>query len=146
MAAHLLAAGLPTRYSGRIGREVCDERRQWPVPAVGARSQQVRQPDRRPAENRVPPPRESRDQRPLAEAIQGTWSNGPVTVVFSGSGTFTVTILGANAQSGHWSVDGDGKLVADLGGHRGETDAWIVGDQLTVSLGDRAFTLNRTSS
>jgi hypothetical protein len=93
----------------------------------------------------VPPPTANRDQRPLAEAIQGTWSNGPVTVAFSGSGTFTITVLGANARSGHWSVNGNGKLVADLGGQSQATDAWIVGDQLTVSLGDKAFTLQRGS-
>jgi len=93
----------------------------------------------------TPPPEESRDQRPLAEAIQGTWSGGPITAVIGGDGTFTVTILGANQQSGTWSVGDDGKLMVDLGGRGGSTEAWIANDQLTVSLGDRAFTLRRVA-
>src|SRR5947209_4540990 len=46
------------------------------------------------SENVAPPPEESRDQRPLAEAIQGRWSNGPITADFSQNGTFSITILG----------------------------------------------------
>jgi hypothetical protein len=91
----------------------------------------------------VPPSVDRRDRRPLAAAIRGTWSDGPVTVRFSEDGTFRLTILGANERSGHWSVDGDGRLVADFGGHDQATDAWIVGDQLTVSLGEDAITLQR---
>jgi hypothetical protein len=93
----------------------------------------------------APPPEERRDQRPLAEAIQGTWSNGPITVIFTGSGTFSITMLGANQRSGRWSVDGNGKLVADFAGREQTTDAWIVDDQLTVSLGGSAITLKRAS-
>jgi hypothetical protein len=94
----------------------------------------------------APPPDANRDQRPLADAIQGTWSNGPVTVVFSEDGAFSITMMGANEQDGRWSVDGNGKLVADFGGREQATDAWIVGDQLTVSLGGEAITLKRTAS
>lgn len=93
----------------------------------------------------VPPPAESRDQRPLQETIQGTWSNGPITVVFSSDGTFAITMLGANERAGNWSVDGDGKLVADFDGRQQATDAWIAGDQLTVSLGGDAITLKRVT-
>jgi hypothetical protein len=94
----------------------------------------------------VPPPEANQDQRPLADAIQGTWSNGPVTAVFSEDGSFSVTILGANEQDGHWSVDGNGKLVADFRGREQATDAWIAGGQLTVSLGGDAITLKRQST
>jgi hypothetical protein len=93
----------------------------------------------------VPPPESSRDQRPLGEAIQGTWSNGPIKAVFSEDGTFRITILGANEQSGRWSVDGNGKLVANFAGRARATDAWITGDQLTVSLGGSVVTLTRAS-
>jgi hypothetical protein len=93
----------------------------------------------------APPPDDRRDQRPLQDAIVGTWNNGPVTVVFGPEGTFSITLLRANQRSGRWSVDGNGQLVANLGGRGQATDAWIVGDQLTVSLGGSAFTLNRAS-
>lgn len=93
-----------------------------------------------------PPPEESRDQRPLGEAIQGTWSDGPIKAVFSADGTLSITMMGANERSGHWSVDGDGKLVTDLVGQDRATDAWIVGDRLTVSLGGQAITLKRESA
>jgi hypothetical protein len=93
----------------------------------------------------VPPPAGSRDERPLAEAIQGAWSNGAVTVTFSENGTFSVRMPLGNEQSGRWSVDGNGKLVADFGGRHQATDAWIEGNQLTVSLGGSAMTLPRVS-
>jgi hypothetical protein len=93
----------------------------------------------------VAPPEESRDQRPLAEVIQGTWSNGPVTVTFTRKGTFSIMMLGANERSGHWTVSGDGKLMADFGGRSGPVEAWVVGDQLTVSFEGTAITLKRTS-
>ena len=64
----------------------------------------------------MPPPPDRRDQRPLAGAILGTRSDGPLTVTFSRAGAFRLTMLGANERTGRWSVDGDGKLVADLGG------------------------------
>jgi hypothetical protein len=94
----------------------------------------------------APPPEESRDQRPLAEALSGTWSNGPVTVTFGEDGAFSITMLGANERDGRWSVDGDGKLVADFDGRQQATDAWIVGDQLTVSLSGEAITLKRVAA
>ena len=37
-------------------------------------------------------------------------------------------------------------VIADLGGHQQATDAWIVDDRLTVSLGGSAVTLKRASS
>lgn len=97
------------------------------------------------SEAAAPPPAGNRDQRPLAEAIQGAWSNGAITATFSENGTFSITMPLGNARSGHWSVDGNGKLVADLAGRNQATDAWIVGNQLTVSLGGSAITLQRVS-
>ena len=55
-------------------------------------------------------------------------------------------MLGSTQRSGHWSVNSDGKLVADIAGRDQATDAWVANDQLTVSLGGEAITLSRTSS
>lgn len=94
----------------------------------------------------APPPAEQRDPRPLADALLGTWSSGMITVAFTNDGTFTMTMLGGHQRSGHWSVNREGKLVADLGGRDQAADAWIAEDQLTVSAEGTALTLKRASN
>jgi hypothetical protein len=42
-------------------------------------------------------------------------------------------------------VDSSGKLVADLMGKSGPADAWVGGDELTLSLGAQGITLQRAA-
>ena len=93
------------------------------------------------------PPPDQRDPRPLAEAILGTWQLGPMKVRFAGDGTAAVILPTGGTRDGHWSVDAGGRLHLDaLGGGKDEaTDAWIVGDSLTVSLGGQGMTAHRVA-
>jgi hypothetical protein len=91
------------------------------------------------------PPAEARDPRPLATAVVGTWTNGFIHVTFSDDGRLTVKMFG-NEKSGRWSVDSQGRLSADVMGHgpSGQSaDAWIAGDQLTVSAQGKHLTFRR---
>lgn len=92
-----------------------------------------------------PPPASERDPRPLAQAILGSWRNPMMTLVFSADGTATMAAaLGGMRQAGHWSVDANGRLVADIAGATQGVDAWIVGDRLTVVMGGQSTSLQRT--
>jgi hypothetical protein len=91
----------------------------------------------------VPPPLESRDPRPLTEALPGTWSSMLMTLTFASNGTVSGTMMSGRQHSGHWSVDSTGRLRTDVTGHDGAADAWIVGDQLTIALQGEAFTFHR---
>ncbi len=95
-------------------------------------------------EQPAPPPAQTHDSRPLAEAIVGTWSNGFITASFSSDGHVTTNIMG-RAISGKWSVDGDGRLCAEVTGERQMAEARVTGDQLTLSLQGRALTFTRRS-
>jgi hypothetical protein len=90
----------------------------------------------------VRPATSGRDARPLAEAIVGTWNNQLMTVTFSADGRVEAHMLGA-ARNGRWSVDGAGRLQSDIMGAQATTDAWVAGDQLTISLEDRSLVLTR---
>lgn len=90
----------------------------------------------------TPPPPDQRDQRPLAEAILGTWRMGPMTVTFSADGTATMDAAGM-ARKGPWSVGGDGRLHSAALGPDGAADAWITGDTLTVSTDGRSMAFHR---
>jgi hypothetical protein len=81
----------------------------------------------------VPPPLTARDRRPLAQAILGTWTSTLMTVTFEANGTMTGTLFGGVHQRGRWSVDGAGRLLADVTGQGEAADAWVVGDELTIS-------------
>jgi hypothetical protein len=92
-----------------------------------------------------PPAPDQRDQRPLAQAIVGTWAAGPFRVTFEPDGTVHA-LLGGREQRGHWSVDGSGRLHADALGHRDEAgDAWVAGDALTISADGQGITLHRVT-
>jgi len=92
-----------------------------------------------------PPPRGERDPRPLAESILGTWSNALMTVSFSGDGTVTAKLLTGLERRGHWSVDRNGRLRADVTGQPGDANAWITGDQLVIDVAGTALTFTRAS-
>ncbi len=97
-----------------------------------------------------PPPSSQRDPRPLAEAIVGDWSNAFMNVSFAADGTLSATMPGApgaRPRSGHWSVDSSGHLVSDvMGGGSMPTDAWVSGDQLTVSIDKNGLTFQRVTT
>jgi len=92
----------------------------------------------------APPSADARDPRPLSEAIVGSWSNAMISVTFSTDGTFAARVFGT-ARNGRWSVDADGRLHADLMGREGSVDAFVAGDQLTVTFEERGVTLTRES-
>jgi hypothetical protein len=94
----------------------------------------------------TPPPADARDPRPLAQAIVGSWRGPMMTLVFAADGTVSATMLGGVQHSGRWSVDANGRLVADVAGSTGPVDAWVVGDRLTVTIGGRGLALQRVSS
>jgi hypothetical protein len=95
----------------------------------------------------APPTAGDRDPRPLAEAILGTWQLGPMKVTFQGDGTAALVLPTGMARQGHWSVDPSGRLHLDaLGGQDEATDAWVVGDSLTVSMGGQGMTAHRVAS
>lgn len=93
-----------------------------------------------------PPPAATRDQRPLAEAIVGTWRNPMMKLVFAADGTASATMPGGIERTGHWSVDAGGRLVADVAGSAQPVDAWIVSDRLTVAMGGTGIALERAPS
>ena len=92
------------------------------------------------------PPTAERDARPLAEAIVGTWSNPMITLAFGGDGSLNITTLGGRSRLGHWSVDGAGKLVSDAAGGSEATDAWIAGNELTISMGGEAMKFEKAGT
>ncbi len=88
------------------------------------------------------PPPQDRDPRPLAELLVGTWTNGLMTVTFTAAGTVTTNVLGVK-RDGHWSVDGAGRLCADITGKAGAADAWVAGDRLTIAVAGEGLTFTR---
>ncbi len=92
----------------------------------------------------TPPAPDQRDPRPLAEAILGTWQLGPMKVRFAGDGTASVLLPMGGTRDGHWSVDAGGRLHLDaLNGKDQATEAWVVGDSLTVSIDGQGMTAHR---
>ena len=95
------------------------------------------------AASTVPPPAGSRDPRPLAEAIAGDWHNAMMKASFAADGTVTATLPGGMQRAGRWSVDSTGRLVSDVMGAEAATDAWVVGDQLTIIVEGNGVVLQR---
>jgi hypothetical protein len=80
------------------------------------------------------------------EALVGRWTNPLATVTLAENGTATVTTVAGATQTGHWSVDGQGRLVTDVTGRMEPTDARLEGDRLTVQLESHRLTFTRASS
>ena len=93
----------------------------------------------------APPPPANRDSRPLAEAIVGTWRNPIITLVFSADGSLSITTMGGRSRLGHWSVDAAGKLVSDAAPGGDAADAWIQGDELTISSEGQALKFDKAT-
>jgi len=93
----------------------------------------------------APPPPANRDSRPLAEAIVGTWRNPIITLAFGADGSLSITTMGGRSRAGHWSVDAAGKLVSDAAPGGDAADAWIQGDELTISSGGDALKFEKAT-
>jgi len=90
------------------------------------------------------PPAAELDPRPLAEAILGRWTNGMITLEFKPDGTVALSLPGGMERQAQWSVDGQGRLVANVMGDKPETgDAWIAGDRLNITQGGEGIALKR---
>ncbi len=93
-------------------------------------------------EGAAPPAPDARDPRPLAQAIIGRWTNGMATLEFNADGTASVNLMGRE-QTGDWSVDASGRLVAGLSGGHEATDAWVAAGELTITIGGNAMKFKR---
>jgi hypothetical protein len=82
-------------------------------------------------------PADGGDRAPLAQAIVGTWSFGPMSMTFRADGSLVAGLPGRR-QHGHWSVDSSGRLHSDAMGRDQAADAWVSGDTLTISDGEDA--------
>lgn len=81
-------------------------------------------------------------QRPLAEAIVGSWRNSFVNATFFADGRVTASVRGRRSD-GRWSVDGAGRLHADIAGRTLQAQAGVLGAELRITLGGQAVTLTR---
>ena len=80
---------------------------------------------------------------PLAEAIRGSWSNPLMTLTFGDAGAATVVLMNGMRRAGHWSVDGDGRLLTDAAGRMEPVDARIAGNRLTIVFDGRSVAFTR---
>ena len=81
-------------------------------------------------------------QRPLQEAIVGSWRNSFAHATFTADGRVTASVMG-RSSAGEWSVDAQGRLHAEIGG-RAEVAAASVSDgELRISLAGKGYTLTR---
>jgi hypothetical protein len=90
----------------------------------------------------APPPLATREPRQLAAALIGSWSSSLMHLVFATDGTVTVNMLGRQ-RTGHWSIDGDGRLRSDITGQPQIAEAWVSDDQLTVTLDGKGLIFTR---
>jgi hypothetical protein len=81
-------------------------------------------------------------QRPLEEAIVGSWRNSFANATFASDGRVTASVRG-HRTTGRWSVDGAGRLHADIAGQAGIAQASVLGAELRITLGGKGFTLTR---
>lgn len=79
----------------------------------------------------------------LARAIIGSWHSPMMTVTFQAEGTAEAALRGGRKQSGHWSVDGNGRLHFDVMGVEQVADAQIAGNRLTISVNGTGLTFDR---
>ena len=81
----------------------------------------------------------------VRRALVGTWTHPLLTVTLADDGTATVTTMAGAGQSGHWSVDSQGRLLTDVTGTMNPTDAALDGDRLTIQLEGRRLTFTRAA-
>ena len=93
----------------------------------------------------VAPAPETRDPRPLVEAIIGSWRAGPISVSFAADGSMTTDLPGGHGQPGRWSVDAAGELHAQFAGRDMAGEAWVSGSTLTIKADGEARQFQRAS-
>jgi len=81
-------------------------------------------------------------QRSLQEAIVGSWRNNFANATFTSDGRVTATVMG-HRSAGQWSVDGEGRLHAQIADRAEVAEASVRGDELRIKLTDRVVTLIR---
>jgi hypothetical protein len=81
-------------------------------------------------------------QRPLQEAIVGSWRNNFANATFTSDGRVTASVMGRRS-AGEWSVDTEGRLHAEIAGRAEVAEASVSGDELRISLTGRVVTLTR---
>jgi hypothetical protein len=81
----------------------------------------------------------------VRDALVGRWTHPLVTVTLAEEGTATVTTIAGSTQAGHWSVDGNGRLLTDVTGKMEPTDAALDGSRLTIQIEDRRLTFTRAA-
>ncbi|MGO9974867.1 MAG: hypothetical protein ACLP01_19105 [Solirubrobacteraceae bacterium] len=94
----------------------------------------------------APPAGAPSENRPLEQAIIGSWESPFLTVSFRADGTLSARTAGHGDQQGRWSVDPGGRLVADVAGAAFAGDASVADDALTVDIGGRWLRLRRSTS
>jgi hypothetical protein len=77
------------------------------------------------------------------EALLGKWTHALATVTFADNGSATVTTILGATKTGHWSVDGHGRLLTDVTGAMEPTDAALEGGRLTIQIEGRRLTFTR---
>ena len=81
-------------------------------------------------------------QRPLQEAILGSWRNNFAQATFTVDGRVTASVMGRRS-AGQWSVDPQGRLHAEIGGRAEIAQASVSSNELRISLAGRVVTLAR---
>ena len=81
----------------------------------------------------------------VREALVGRWTHPLVTVRLAEDGTATVTTMVGSTQTGHWSVDGHGRLLTNVTGTMEPTDAVLDDGRLTIQLEGRRLTFTRAA-
>jgi hypothetical protein len=94
----------------------------------------------------TPPPADQRDQRPLQQALLGTWKTGMMSIAFMPDGTMVATLPNGQRRQGHWSIGADGRLHSDAIGSGITADAWVAGDTLTISEGGEGLAYHRVAA
>ncbi len=81
-------------------------------------------------------------QRPLQEAIVGSWRNNFANATFTSDGRVTASVMGRRS-AGEWSVDTEGRLHAEIAGRAEVAEASVSGNELRITLTGRVVTLHR---
>jgi hypothetical protein len=81
----------------------------------------------------------------VRESLVGSWTHPLVTMTLAEDGTAALTTIAGATQTGHWAVDGHGRLLTDVTGAMAPTDAALDGGRLTIQLESRRLTFTRAA-
>ena len=88
-------------------------------------------------------PRERVSEGLVGESLVGKWTHPLVTLTIAADGTAIVTTILGSTKKGHWSVDGQGRLLTDATGAMEPTDAALEAGRLTIQLEGQRLTFTR---